>query len=305
MAWDFTARATAVRAVNSGGARGTVASMDTSKLMQAMTGTMFAGEARQALEHFEPYGFTSAIISKNADGVAEAVMHYITGARGHAAAGVIGDRRYRPMGLGQGENSQHDDIGQMSLLRRTGAYLLSLDGQGGASSDTPGSDNNNRMVSIRHVVKSKQPRTPMSGGGQVTDGSQLSQTSDQAGQFKHEGEEVNTEIRATAKKIQLYDQTTLVAEYDRDAKTWKFIAEKDINLKAGQNIIMNAGKNIIGIAQADVGFKATGNLEIVAGGLTGVDAGGNVCVQGHGSVSGTTVSPPSPPPPIDPFSVPG
>src|SRR5277367_5155061 len=191
MAWDFSARGVSFRALNSGGARGTVSSMATNTLLNSMTGQMFAGENRQGMEHFEPFGFTAATISQNADGVAEALMHYVTGARGHAAAGVVGDRRYRPLGLQQGENAQHDDIGQMTLLRRTGAFLLSLDGQGGANSQTPGA-NNNRMVSMRHVMKEKQPRTPMS-GGDTSSGSVSAQPSD-ASQFKHEGQQVNTEI---------------------------------------------------------------------------------------------------------------
>jgi phage gp45-like len=195
MAWDFTARGTSFRSFNAGGSRGTVSSMSTSTLLNSMTGQLFAGENRQGVEHFEPFGFTAATIAQNADGVAEAIMHHITGARGHATAGVVGDRRYRPLGLQQGENAQHDDIGQMTLLRRAGAFILSLDGKGGANEQTPGASNN-RMVSVRHVQKEKQPRTPMSGGD--TSSGVVSEQPDQASQFKHEGQSVNTEIRMTA-----------------------------------------------------------------------------------------------------------
>ena len=60
-----------------------------------MSGTMFAGETRQGMEHFEPYGHTSVIKSQDETGTAEALMAYVTGARAHAIASVIGDRRYR------------------------------------------------------------------------------------------------------------------------------------------------------------------------------------------------------------------
>jgi len=262
MAWNMTARATAVRAFTSGGARGTVASMDTSKLFQAMTGTMFAGELRQQLEHFEPYGLTSAIINKNVDGVAEAAMSYLTGSRGHAIASVIGDRRYRPLGLKQGETAQYDDIGQMNLIRRIGTFMLSLDGPGGANAQTPGADNQNRMVSMRHVVKSKQPRTPMSSGQAVGDGSQLSQTQDQSQEFKHEGEQVNTEIRATAQQIQIFDQETVVAVYDRQSKKWTFTAGSEIdinaptiNIKADTTCVVDSPKIKLGSKNASIPVK--------------------------------------------------
>lgn len=252
MAWNMTARSTSFRSFNSGGARATVTSMLTSTLFNSMNGNTFAGEARQMLEHFEPYGITAAIISKNADGIAEAVMNHIGGARGHGIASVVGDRRYRPLGLKEGETAQYDDIGQMTLLRRTGTYVLSLDGQGGSTQSSGGdssgggssgssgssdsSQQQQRMVSLRHVVKSKQPRTPMSsvtGGSGGGGSSQTSQTStSQSQDFKHEGEQVNTEVRCTAQQIQIFDGTTVVAVYDRQSQKWTFTAGSEIDVNA-------------------------------------------------------------------------
>ena len=238
--WNMTARGVSFRAYSSGGARATVNSLDTSSLLSSMTGGIFAGEARKAIEYFEPYGFTAAISNKNADGVAEAMMNFVTGARGHALTGSISDRRYRPLGLQQGENAQHDDIGQMTLLRRTGAYLLSLDGKGGANAETPGSDNNERMVSMRHVVKNKQPRTTMSGVASSGQSSQISQQASDAQNYKHEGDKVNTEVRCTAKAITIYDQDTAIATYDRGSKTWSFVLGGDFNCAVKGKVNMKA-----------------------------------------------------------------
>ena len=240
----MTARGVSFRAYSSGGARATVDKLDTSSLLSGMTGGIFAGEARKALEYFEPYGFTAAIISKNGDGVAEAVMNFITGARGHALTGAISDRRYRPLGLKEGENAQHDDIGQMSLLRRTGAFLLSLDGQGGANAQTPGANNNERMVSMRHVVKSKQPRTPMSG---ATASGNVQASTGQSQDYKHEGEQVNTEVRCTAKAVSIYDADTVIAMYDKASKTWSFNLGGDFNCTVQGKVNIKAN-DVVSIA---------------------------------------------------------
>ena len=120
--WDMTARGVSFRSYSSGGARATVASMDTSQLFQEMSGTMFIGETRQKIEHFEPYGYTSAIKSQDGNGTAEAFMGYVTGARAHPVATVIGDRRYRLKKLKEGEVAQFDDQTQQRHISRGGIY---------------------------------------------------------------------------------------------------------------------------------------------------------------------------------------
>src|SRR5262245_48073311 len=130
---NMTVRALSFRAFNGAGARGTVDSMETGHLMQEMTGGFYKGEQREKIEHFEPYGYTSAIVPRNSDGVAEAMMSFIGGSRAHSSAGVVADRRYRPRGPKPGETAQYDDIGQMTLMRRNGLYLLSMDGAGGST----------------------------------------------------------------------------------------------------------------------------------------------------------------------------
>ena len=120
--WDMTARGVSFRSYSSGGARATVASMDSSQLFQEMSGTMFIGEARQKIEHFEPYGYTSAIKPQDGTGTAEAFMGYVTGARAHPVATVIGDRRYRLINLKSGEVAQFDDQTQQRHISRAGVY---------------------------------------------------------------------------------------------------------------------------------------------------------------------------------------
>lgn len=223
---DMTVRAAAWRAFTSGGSRGTVDSVRTSHLMQEMVGNFFKGEQRSNVEHFEPFGYTSAIVSQTADGIAEAFMNFLSGGKNHAVAGIISDRRYRLRGLLQGETAQHDDIGQATLLRRIGAFIVSVDGQGNASQETPGANNNNRMASLRHVQKDKQP-TPQANNNQFgTQGYNKiqDQNQKQAEQFKHEGEQksVNTEVRVDNNKISFYTGENEVGYYDKKNKKWLF-----------------------------------------------------------------------------------
>jgi phage gp45-like len=214
---DMTVRSGAWRAFMSGGSRGTVDNVRSYHMMQEMVGSFFKGESRNNVEHFEPYGITGSIVGKNADGVAEAAMSFMSGNKAHAIAGVIGDRRYRLRGLMSGETAQHDDIGQATILRRVGAFLVSLDGQGNASQDTPGASNNNRMASMRHVQKQKQPQPPATGFSDATqaDQQQQAQTKQTAENFKHEGEQekVNAEVRVDAKGIHYYTGTKQVGYY--------------------------------------------------------------------------------------------
>ena len=118
---------------SSGGARALIDSIDDSKMMQQMKGSMM-GEGRDGVESPQNYGFSSVVrgATKGSDGAiqdcAEGFMSYFGGNRSSNFCAVMDDRRYRPMGLKEGENAQYDDLGQMTLLRRAGLFLLSLDG---------------------------------------------------------------------------------------------------------------------------------------------------------------------------------
>jgi hypothetical protein len=243
---NMTVRASAFRGWVSGGARGTIDKIRSSHLMQEMVGGFYSSQHKKNSEHFEPYGFTSAIISRNADGVAEAMMSFMGGDAAHAIAGVIGDRRYRPRGLQEGENAQYDDQGQMTLLKRDATYMISHDGNGestqsgtqqsqqGGGQSSGGSQSSGqqqqqkqRFVSVRHVAdKQKQPK-PTAIPMNSPQADQMQQQNDQqAQQYKHEGE-INNEMRVDKNfiKFQTGDgkgKDTDVGHYDKQKNQWVF-----------------------------------------------------------------------------------
>ena len=59
---------------------------------------LLAGEIKDDLEHFQPYGFTAAPVLG-----AEALVHFLAGNRSHGIAAVVSDRRSRPRTLKEGE----------------------------------------------------------------------------------------------------------------------------------------------------------------------------------------------------------
>ena len=67
---------------------------------------------------------------------AEAFIGFQGGNRSFPVAYLMDDRRHRPMGLKPGENAQYDDIGQMTLMRRNGTYVLSLDSEDESQTQT-------------------------------------------------------------------------------------------------------------------------------------------------------------------------
>ena len=99
-------------------ARGTLAAVNAASKMQGLQLRLLAGEVKDNVEHFEPYGFTS-----NPKGGAEAVAVFLDGDRSHGIAIVVADRRYRLTGLQTGEVALHDDQGQKVHLTRTGIVI--------------------------------------------------------------------------------------------------------------------------------------------------------------------------------------
>lgn len=110
-------------------------------------------DGRDKVEHVQSFGFTTTPLPRDQqqqqqdggqqmDGeqpkgpAAEGICLFLGGQRNHPVCIGIDDRRHRPMGLKPGENAQYDDQGQMTLLRRTGLFLLSLDDDG--SGQQPG-----------------------------------------------------------------------------------------------------------------------------------------------------------------------
>jgi len=234
----------------SGGARALVDVADDEKGMQEMKGSMMFGEARTRIESPQNYGFTSVVLpaKKDKDGQivqgAEAYINFLGGNRTFPVAAVMDDRRHRPWALKPGENAQYDDIGQMTLMRRNGLYLVSLDGEdtsqqsGGQTQRTQGQIVE-RMVSLRHVEKKKQDRPKKNQTGDQSNGKD----------HKHEGETVNTEIRATKKDIQILDGDTVVARYEKSSGQWTFTSKK-IKIEATDTMEIKAKTMTIEATQA-------------------------------------------------------
>jgi len=256
----YTPLMTAFRAFSAGGARSIVDKVDDGTLMQEMSGNFMKGETREKVEAPQNYGFSSVVrpAKKGKDGQieesAEAIMSFIGGNRSHPIAAMMDDRRFRPLGLKPGENAQYDDIAQMTLMRRTGLFLLSLDSEeesDGAQSkagESGGGKKVERMVSLRHVEKKKQERQKPQGKAVDATGNvlgpeawaqQTAEIKKKNEDFKHEGETVNTEIRCTKNRIEFRTGDKVVGYYDVEKDEWQHKAK---TIKNEADSISHKGK---------------------------------------------------------------
>lgn len=93
--------------------RGVVALVNSSLKMQSLQLQLLADEAKDNIEHFEPYGFTA-----NPKAGAESLAIFLGGDRSHGVVIACADRRYRLKGLDSGEVAIYDDQGQSIVLKR-------------------------------------------------------------------------------------------------------------------------------------------------------------------------------------------
>jgi phage baseplate assembly protein V len=98
--------------------RGRVSSVKTSTKMQTLQVDLLAGESKDRMEHFEPYGWTS-----HPHPGAEVAATFLDGDRSHGLVLVVADRRYRLTTLQEGEVVVHDDLGQKVHLTREGIIV--------------------------------------------------------------------------------------------------------------------------------------------------------------------------------------
>lgn len=241
----------------SGMVRMTVNKINDNPFMQTMDFDGMNSDGRNKVERVQGYGFSSVPLPRDEGGAggkgaggqgegtkgpaAEALAFFVGGQRNHPMILSVDDRRHRPMGMKPGENAQYDDLGQMNILRRTGAFMLSLDTAAQGSQQAQ-----SRMVSMRHVEKQKQERKAASEKDQA-------QVDQQRQDYKHEGESVNTEVRCTKTKIEIMDGDTVVAVYDKSAKSWTFKAKNMITIECtdgptnikGKNINFNGGGSVV------------------------------------------------------------
>lgn len=94
-------------------ARGTVALVDAARKMQGLQMRLTAREVKDGVEHFEPYGYTSNPLPG-----AEALLGFVGGDRSHCVALIVGDRRFRFVGLAPGEVAMYTDEGDSLVFRR-------------------------------------------------------------------------------------------------------------------------------------------------------------------------------------------
>lgn len=93
--------------------RGTVVLGNAAKKMQALQMRLLAGEVKDNLEHFEPYGFTS-----HPHAGAEGITAFLGGDRSHGVVLVVADRRYRIQAMAEGEVAVFSDEGDKVHLKR-------------------------------------------------------------------------------------------------------------------------------------------------------------------------------------------
>jgi phage baseplate assembly protein V len=98
--------------------RGAVSSSNGAGKMRTLQIRLLAGEVKDNVEHFEPYGFTSEPLPG-----AEHVSAFFDGDRSHGVTLIVADRRYRITGLKTGEMAIHDDQGQKVHLTRDGIVI--------------------------------------------------------------------------------------------------------------------------------------------------------------------------------------
>lgn len=94
-------------------ARGTVVLANAGKKMQSLQIRLTAGELKDGVEHFEPYGFTS-----NPHAGAEVLTAFLGGDRSHAVVLIAADRRYRISEVAPGEVVIFSDEGDKVHFKR-------------------------------------------------------------------------------------------------------------------------------------------------------------------------------------------
>lgn len=99
-------------------ARGSVTLSNASGKLQTLQIALLSDEAKDTVEHFEPFGFTS-----NPKPGAEVLTAFIEGDRSHGIVVMATDRRYRIQNLLPGEMAIYDDHGGFIKLTQAGIVI--------------------------------------------------------------------------------------------------------------------------------------------------------------------------------------
>lgn len=100
-------------------ARAVVQLVNDASTMQGLQVSLLADELRSDVERFQNYGFTS-----HPKPGAEAVVVCVAGSRDHPIVVAIDDRRYRLVGLAQGEVAIYTDEGDHIVIKRGGTVEI-------------------------------------------------------------------------------------------------------------------------------------------------------------------------------------
>ena len=98
--------------------RGVVTFSDASKKQQILQISLLAEEAKDNIEHFEPFGYTSRPLPGS-----EVLAAFIEGDRSHGIVIMATDRRYRVINLNPGENALFNAYGMTVQLAETGIQV--------------------------------------------------------------------------------------------------------------------------------------------------------------------------------------
>lgn len=129
--------------------RGTIEKTNDDPKMQEVDVNLAHGEKHTGIEHVHPYGFSARPVGPKDDGGkkrrAEALVVFPDDNRSHGVAMVVGDRRYRPKGMKDGEVQVHDDKAQKVHLTTDGVviktpkkFTVDVNGKGSITIDKDG-----------------------------------------------------------------------------------------------------------------------------------------------------------------------
>jgi phage baseplate assembly protein V len=102
--------------------RGRMALVDDKKKLQQVQVELLADEAKDAVERFQQYGFTSVPLEG-----AEALTMFLGGGRDHAVVVAIDDRRHRVTDLKPGDVALYNDTGARIVIGRDRTIAVDCD----------------------------------------------------------------------------------------------------------------------------------------------------------------------------------
>jgi len=185
---------------------------------------------------------------------AEAVMLYPGAQRNHPIA-IVDDRRVRPYKVPKGASAMYaaSGTGQMLYHNDEGSSLIAT------NNPKYGKDQQQkeRYASLRHVNKKPQERKldkqgDQGGGSSPSISVLAAESSGSSSQpYKHEGEEVNSEVRCTSNRIEFRIGDTVVGHYDKGTSTWTLIGKVKLGSEDANHPVYGNNEGIGKTTKAD------------------------------------------------------